>query len=125
MNRQVPGNQDPVKAQQPVNSIAHMKFDILPWGEIYVDGKKQGVSPPLKDLQVKTGEHKIVIKNKSLKPYSRIVMLNPQDQVTINHRFIAKPLPSKHKSVSQRNNKSLTKKDNAINPAAFTAGINR
>ncbi|MFA5372269.1 MAG: adenylate/guanylate cyclase domain-containing protein, partial [Sideroxydans sp.] len=36
---------------------------IQPWGEIYLDGKKQGVSPPLLEMQVVPGKHTLEIRN--------------------------------------------------------------
>ncbi len=123
-NIQATVNRNPVKTQQPGNPVAHMIFDISPWGEIYVDGEKQGVSPPLKNLQVKTGEHTIVIRNKSLKPYRRIVTLNPQEQITIDHRFIAKQSPSAHKSTTKNYRRQTAITNKNINPSAFTANIN-
>ena len=40
-----------------------VRFAIHPWGEVLVDGKSRGVSPPLKELSIPEGRHRIQIRN--------------------------------------------------------------
>jgi hypothetical protein len=62
-------------------------FRIMPWGEIYVDGKKRGVSPPLKELNLKSGKHEIEIRNTNLPSYAKTVETKPGESVIIEHNF--------------------------------------
>lgn len=62
-------------------------FAISPWGEIYVDGKKKGVSPPLRSVQVKPGQHIIEVRNTTFPPYVETVDITPQSPIKIKHKF--------------------------------------
>lgn len=62
-------------------------FRVLPWGEIYVDGKKRGVSPPLKSLKVDAGKHKIELRNSTLPSHTQTVETAPGERVIIRHQF--------------------------------------
>jgi hypothetical protein len=50
------------------------KLQIKPWGTVYVDGVKRGVSPPLKGLKLSPGEHTIRIENPSFP--TRVIVVN-------------------------------------------------
>ncbi len=123
MNKRVDLRPTPESAQQAGKQFAYIKFRVRPWGEIYLDGKKQGVSPPLNQLQVKKGNHTIVIKNKALKPYRRNITLHPQEQLLIEHRFIARTQISTRNSAVRKREKIPPTTNRKMNPAAFTAPI--
>jgi hypothetical protein len=72
----------------PDNIAAVLDFAIAPWGEIYIDGKKIGISPPLKTFKVMPGKHIIEIKNTDLPSYSAAMELESQANKKIKHRFI-------------------------------------
>jgi class 3 adenylate cyclase len=72
------------KAPEEVSSVA---FRILPWGEIYIDGKKRGVSPPLTTVKLKPGKYRIEIKNSSFPVYSQAVEVKSNDKIEIKHKF--------------------------------------
>jgi adenylate/guanylate cyclase family protein len=62
-------------------------FTIAPWGEIIVDGKSQGVSPPLKELKLSPGRHRIEVRNAGFSPHIQIVEVKSGEQIRIRHRF--------------------------------------
>lgn len=64
-----------------------LTFAISPWGEVSVDGKKYGVSPPLKELKLPPGKHKIEITNSSSLPYVEQLELYPDSSKKIKHSF--------------------------------------
>ncbi len=66
---------------------ATVSLGIAPWGEVYVDGNKKGVSPPLNSLQVAPGKHQIEIRNTTFPPYKQTVDLKPGEQLKIKHKF--------------------------------------
>jgi eukaryotic-like serine/threonine-protein kinase len=66
---------------------ARLALAVSPWGEIYVDGKKRGVSPPLTEIKVAPGRHTVEIRNTSFAPYANTFNLEPDAYVKIKHRF--------------------------------------
>ncbi len=60
---------------------------ILPWGEVYLDGKLQGVSPPLLELQVVEGKHELEIRNSTFPVFKQVVMAKPGAKIKIKHSF--------------------------------------
>ncbi len=78
------------KTESPTSAStsATLSFGIAPWGEVYVDGKKEGIAPPLNTVQVAPGKHLIEIKNTSFSPYQQTVDLKPGEQLKIRHKFL-------------------------------------
>jgi serine/threonine-protein kinase len=62
-------------------------FAIAPWGEIIVDGKSLGVSPPLQELQLSPGRHRIEVRNTGFSPLIQIVEVKSGERIRIRHRF--------------------------------------
>lgn len=71
----------------PAPASAYLVFSVSPWGEIFVDGKKRGVSPPLTKLAVTPGKHTIEVKNPSMAAYKQEVDLAPKASARIKHKF--------------------------------------
>ena len=53
----------------PPAFMLNVKLTVKPWGEVRVDGKKIGVSPPLKRFQLPEGKHQIRISNQTYPDY--------------------------------------------------------
>ena len=66
---------------------ATLHFAVSPWGDVYVDGKKMGASPPLNELQVSAGTHKIEIRNQGFAPYKETLHLPANSTKKLKHRF--------------------------------------
>ncbi len=66
---------------------AKLIFAIAPWGEIYVDGKRVGVAPPLQEINVPAGRRKVEIRNADLAPHVVMLDLHEHAAVKIKHRF--------------------------------------
>jgi len=66
---------------------ANLDFAVLPWGEVFLDGKRLGVSPPLKKIKLSPGKHLIEIKNANFSPYSKTVKLAAGESLKIRHKF--------------------------------------
>lgn len=71
----------------PASSQSTLAFRVLPWGEVFIDGKSQGASPPLKEIDLSPGKHRIEIKNSSFPPYRKTVNLEAGESTTIQHKF--------------------------------------
>jgi len=66
---------------------ALLAFAVSPWGEVYIDGKRAGVSPPLKELKVAAGKHRIEIRNLNFAPYSEMLDLPAESTRRIKYKF--------------------------------------
>lgn len=68
---------------------ATYRLNVKPWGTIYVDGKRRGVSPPLKRLILAAGRHTVMVENPGFADH--IVQLNSTrgGSGQITHEFSA------------------------------------
>jgi hypothetical protein len=78
---------DTATTPEKPSAPATVSLGIAPWGEVYVDGNKKGVSPPLNSLQVTPGKHQIEIRNTTFPSYKQDVDLKPGGQLKIKHKF--------------------------------------
>lgn len=67
---------------------AVVSLNVLPWGEIYLDGRLQGVSPPLMELQVVAGKHEIKIKNTKFPPFTEVIRVKSGEKIKIKYKFV-------------------------------------
>ena len=77
----------PSEEAPAASAEGRIKLAIAPWGEVYVDGRKAGVSPPLTELRLSAGTHRIEIRNSDFKPYRKRVELAGGRSVRIKHKF--------------------------------------
>jgi hypothetical protein len=66
---------------------ATLLLTVKPWGEVYVDGTKIGVTPPLKRVELAPGLRLITITNSSLPRYQARLTVKPGAQMTVAHDF--------------------------------------
>lgn len=71
----------------PAAKAATVVFAITPWGEVYVDGRAAGVSPPLQRLELAPGSYRIEVRNGDLPVHRRTVTVAPGEIVRIRHKF--------------------------------------
>jgi class 3 adenylate cyclase len=64
-----------------------LEFAITPWGEVYVDGAKRGVSPPMTQIPIAPGKHSIEIRNTSFPSYNTTVEVSSGAQSKIKYKF--------------------------------------
>ena len=81
------GNQMATAPKVAAGPTALVMFAISPWGEIVLDGKSAGVSPPLSELELAPGRHRIEIRNGSFKPYLETFELEANQTVRIKYKF--------------------------------------
>jgi class 3 adenylate cyclase len=62
-------------------------LDIKPWGEIYVNGKSQGVSPPKKFIKLDPGRYRIEFRNTTFPAHTESVDVKARDEITLRHQF--------------------------------------
>jgi len=66
---------------------ATVSFAISPWGEVHVDGKIRGISPPLRNVDLTPGRHRIEIRNADFPPHVEIVDARSGGRIRIRHKF--------------------------------------
>jgi class 3 adenylate cyclase len=82
-----PAKADAAKPAAPAVPPATLVFSVQPWGEVFVNGKSVGVSPPLKSHKLPPGKYRIEVRNTTFAPYGENFELKARDEITIRHRF--------------------------------------
>jgi len=80
---------DPAKTAEakPAMPPATLVFAVSPWGEIFVNGKSRGVTPPMKSLKLDPGKYKVEIRNTTFPAHAESLDLKARDEVTVRHKF--------------------------------------
>jgi len=71
----------------PAGELARVELAVAPWGEVLVDGKSRGVSPPLRTLDIPAGSHTIEIRNSTFPSHVERVNVKAGEAIRIRHRF--------------------------------------
>lgn len=71
----------------PATKTGTVKLAIRPWGEIYVDGSKLGITPPLKSINLAPGRHRIEIRNGEFAPHKQTVEVRSSAETTLHYVF--------------------------------------
>ncbi len=74
-------------SQKPALPPATLVFAISPWGEIYVNGKARGVTPPMKSLKLDPGKYKVEVRNTTFPSHTENLDLKSRDELTVRHKF--------------------------------------
>jgi len=74
----------PIKA---VLAEGVVQLALTPWGQVEVDGKPMGISPPLTRLTLSSGTHTITVRNTDFPAYTTTVTVDGESPVTLRHRF--------------------------------------
>jgi serine/threonine-protein kinase len=77
----------PKPAPPPPPPTGRLVLAVSPWGEIYVDGKLRGTTPPLAELELPPGRHRVEIRNSAQLPYLGFVEMQAGDTQRIRHTF--------------------------------------
>ncbi len=77
----------PAASPVPVVAAGVVQLAILPWGEVFVDGKSRGVSPPLRSIELPPGPHVVEVRNTSFPSYTQRLEVRSGEQVRFRHRF--------------------------------------
>jgi class 3 adenylate cyclase len=78
----------PTQYRAATGPTALVMLAISPWGEVVVDGKVAGVSPPMAELELAPGKHRIEIRNGAFKPYQTELELGSNETTRIKHKFV-------------------------------------
>ena len=64
-----------------------VRITVVPWGEVLVDGEKVGVAPPLRDIPLKAGRHRVEIRNPGFASHLQSLDVRAGEEIRIRHRF--------------------------------------
>jgi serine/threonine-protein kinase len=84
--RQVQARAAPA-ALAPTPNKGQVTLAISPWGQIEVDGSNVGTTPPLNQLTLSAGPHRITIRNADFQAYSATINVTGSQPVKIRHKF--------------------------------------
>jgi hypothetical protein len=70
---------------------AVVRLDVKPRGEVFVDGNLVGRIPPLTQIEVPPGKHRLVIRSAGVRPFESALDLAPGQRLTITHTFPPPP----------------------------------
>jgi len=89
VERKTPTPTPRVREAPPAAPVAtgSLRLQILPWGEVFVDGDKFGTAPPMRDIALKPGRHKVEIRNPGFASYVQFVEVRAGEEIRILHRF--------------------------------------
>ena len=68
-------------------ALAKLNLAISPWGEVFVDGKRRGVTPPLTEIRLPPGRYDVEIRNSSFPAHRETVELFADAPLRIKHKF--------------------------------------
>ncbi|HET7728745.1 MAG TPA: PEGA domain-containing protein [Usitatibacter sp.] len=74
---------------------AIVKIEVKPRGELFVDGVSQGRTPPLTELRIPPGKHKLSIRNPGYRPVELNLDLKPGQKTTVTQTLQRIPDPPK------------------------------
>ena len=64
-----------------------VNFSIQPWGNVFINGKSIGASPPMKQTRLAPGKYKIEIKNTTFTPFVTNIEIKSKEEIGIKHKF--------------------------------------
>ncbi|MEO8385513.1 MAG: PEGA domain-containing protein [Betaproteobacteria bacterium] len=84
--KETPAEASKIATPRPVE-MGTVSLRIDPWGEVLVNGRAIGISPPLKKYKLLPGKYKIEVKNGTFAPYITNIEVKAKDDVAVKYRF--------------------------------------
>jgi len=77
----------PTPAPPPPPQTGKIVLAVSPWGEVYVNGRLQGTTPPLAEVELPPGRHRVEIRNSAQLPYHTFVEVQAGQTQPIRYSF--------------------------------------
>jgi hypothetical protein len=77
----------PAVKPAPPLAKGSLRLSVEPWAEVWVDGQSVGLTPPLKQLTLSAGTHRVELRNGDLAPHTVTVDVPAGKFATVRHRF--------------------------------------
>ena len=68
----------------------NVRIRLSPWGNVQVDGKPLGVSPPLTQLKLSAGTHSLELSNPGFETLKKVITVIDGETFTVEHDFDAR-----------------------------------
>jgi len=68
-------------------AVGVVQLAVSPWGQVEVDGRAMGTSPPLTRLTLAAGSHTITVRNADYPAYTATIAVSGDNPATLRHRF--------------------------------------
>ena len=95
VEKAVPGARSPSPSSAPAaGGSGAILVTVRPWGDVYVNGQHRGESPPLYELRLNSGRHRVEIRHPDFPPHVRNVDVAHGARVEILHVFLPKEQPN-------------------------------
>jgi len=76
-----------VKKNVDASELVAVSLAVLPWGEVFVDGRQRGVSPPMRTLELSPGRYEIEFRNTTFPSHVQTVEVKQGEPLTIRYKF--------------------------------------
>lgn len=87
---------------------AVIHLDIKPSGELFIDGRLQGTTPPMVDVKLPAGPHTIEVRSGRFPPLRLEVQLQAGEELQLKHEFAAPPAPRRQRPARERDREQPT-----------------
>ena len=77
----------PAAGAAPGLATGVLRLAVSPWGQVEVDGKAVGTTPPLNELTLSEGKHQVTLRNDDFPPHSVTVTVTSGQPVSVKHKF--------------------------------------
>jgi eukaryotic-like serine/threonine-protein kinase len=74
-------------ATAPALATGTVRLAVSPWGQVEVDGKPMGTTPPLNELTLPEGRHQVTIRNDDFPAHTTTVTVTPGQPISVRHKF--------------------------------------
>jgi serine/threonine protein kinase len=74
-------------ADAAASGVGRVGLAISPWGEVYVDGRMRGVTPPMTEIKLPPGTYTVEIRNTTFAPHRQTIEVGDGAPVRIRHKF--------------------------------------
>lgn len=75
------------RAGQAQADLVSVRISVSPWAELWVGSERKGVSPPLRELKLPVGQHRIELRNPAFPARTVEVNVRQGEHPAIEHRF--------------------------------------
>lgn len=77
----------PVSTAPPKAAPVSVRVAVRPWGEVLVNGRSRGVSPPLRELSLTPGRYQVTVRNATAGEHRMTLTVAADKPAAISHEF--------------------------------------
>ena len=77
----------PVSTSPPKAAPVSVRVAVRPWGEVLINGRSRGVSPPLRELSLTPGRYQVTVRNATAGEHRMTLTVAADKPAAISHEF--------------------------------------